>query len=60
MSSASAMGGRMMSASSTAMASASPLPKTGGLPLLPLLSAAALVMMAGSGMVAARIVRRSY
>jgi LPXTG-motif cell wall-anchored protein len=40
-------------------ASASPLPRTGGTPLLPLLSAGALALMAGSGLLAARLVRRS-
>src|SRR5215212_2837383 len=54
MSSASAMDEEMMSAS----ASASPLPRTGGMSLTPLLSAAALAMMAGSGILAARLVRR--
>jgi hypothetical protein len=33
------------------------LPRTGGTPLLPLLSAAALAVMVGSGLVAARLVR---
>ena len=60
MSSASAMGDQMMSASSTAMASATSLPRTGGMPLVPLLSIATLVAMAGSGIVAARMVRRGY
>jgi hypothetical protein len=55
MSSASAMDEEMMSAS----ASASPLPRTGGVPLLPLLSAGALALMAGSGLLAARLARRS-
>src|SRR5215212_5778859 len=54
MGSASAMDEEMMSAS----ASASPLPRTGGMSLMPLLSAAALAMMAGSGILAARLVRR--
>ena len=47
--------GQMMGAS----ASASPLPGTSGTPLLPLLSAAALALIAGSGIVAAAVVRRS-
>lgn len=46
------MGNDMMSAS----ASASPLPGTGGMPLL---SAAALALIAGSGIVAVAVVRRS-
>jgi hypothetical protein len=48
-----------MSSSASAMmsASASSLPKTGGTPLLPLLSAAVLAVMVGSGLVAARLVR---
>ena len=54
MSSASAMDEEMMSAS----ASASPLPRTGGISLMPLLSAGALALMAGSGILAARLVRR--
>ena len=49
----SAMGDEMMSAS----ASASSLPGTGGMPLLSLLPAAALI--AGSGILAARLVRRN-
>ena len=57
MSSASAMDGEMMSASATA--SASSLPGTGGTPLVPLLSALALALMGASGIVAARLVRRS-
>jgi LPXTG-motif cell wall-anchored protein len=40
-------------------ASASPLPRTGGISLMPLLSAGALALIAGSGMLAARLVRRS-
>jgi hypothetical protein len=55
MSSSSVMGNKMMSAS----ALVSPLPRTGGMPLMPLLSAAALALVAGSGIVAARLVRRS-
>jgi hypothetical protein len=51
MSSANAIGDEMMSAS------ASPLPRTGGMPLLPLLPAAALALIAGSGIVAAGLVR---
>jgi hypothetical protein len=48
-----------MSSSASAMmsASASSLPKTGGTPLLPLLSAAVLAVMVVSGIVAARLVR---
>ena len=65
--SASAMDDEMMSASAMdkkmnkkmMSASASPLPRTGGTPLLPLLSAGALALMAGSGLLAARLVRRS-
>ena len=65
--SASAMDDEMMSASAMdkkmnkkmMSASASPLPRTGGTPLLPLLSAGALALMAGSGFLAARLVRRS-
>src|SRR5829696_7228519 len=45
------------SASAMMSASASALPKTGGTPLLPLLSAAVLAVMVGSGIVAARLVR---
>jgi hypothetical protein len=67
MSSASAMGDDMMSASamgeeemmSSASASASALPGTGGTPILPLISAAALVLIVGSGMLAATLVRRN-
>ena len=62
-SSASAMGDQMMGGKGhkmmSASASASPLPRTGGMPLMPLLSAAALALMAGSGIVAAKLVRRS-
>jgi hypothetical protein len=47
--SASAMGNQMMSA----LASSRPLPRTGGMPLMPLLSGAALALMAGSGILAA-------
>jgi hypothetical protein len=61
MSSASPMSSASASASPSASAmmsaSASPLPKTGGTPLLPLLSAAVLAVMVGSGIVAARLVR---
>jgi hypothetical protein len=68
MSSASAMGDDqmmeddMMSPSASAMmgsasASASALPSTGGPQVLPLLSVAALAVMVGSGLVAARLVR---
>ena len=56
MSSASAMEDEM-SSSAMMSASASSLPKTGGTPLLPLLSAAVLAVMVGSGIVAARLVR---
>ena len=63
MSSASAMGDQMKSEGGKKMmmmsASASPLPRTGGMPLMPLLSAAALALMAGSGILATRLVRRS-
>jgi hypothetical protein len=71
MNSASASASAMSSASASASAmdkkmnkkmmsaSASPLPRTGGTPLLPLLSAGALALMAGSGLLAARLVRRS-
>jgi hypothetical protein len=38
-------------------ASASSLPKTGGTPLLPLLPAAVMAVVVGSGIVAARLVR---
>jgi hypothetical protein len=58
MMSASAMGDNQMmspSASSSAIA----LPGTGGPPLLPLISAAALVLIMGSGLLAATVVRRS-
>jgi hypothetical protein len=59
MSSASSSASASASPSASAMmsASASPLPKTGGTPLLPLLSAAVLAVMVGSGIVAARLVR---
>ncbi len=65
MSSASAMDEEMMSASSSASAmmgesasaSASALPGTGGTPILPLLSAAVLAVMVGSGILAARLIR---
>jgi hypothetical protein len=59
MTSASAMSSATSSASASPMssASASSLPKTGGTPLLPLLSAAVLAVMVGSGLVAARLVR---
>jgi LPXTG-motif cell wall-anchored protein len=40
-------------------ASASPLPRTGGISLMPLLSAGALALIAGSGILAARLVRRN-
>jgi hypothetical protein len=62
MSSASAMGDQMKSGKGEKMmmsASASPLPRTGGVPLMPLLSAAALALMAGSGILATRLARRS-
>ena len=67
MSSASAMDDEMMSASAMdkkmnkkmMSASASPLPRTGGMSLMPLLSAGALALIAGSGILAARLVRRS-
>ena len=61
MSSASAMGDQMMGGKGKKMmsASASPLPRTGGMPLMPLLSAAALALMAGSGILATRLVRRN-
>src|SRR5919199_5011688 len=60
MSSASAMGDQMMGGKGKKMmsASASPLPRTGGMPLMPLLSAAALALMAGSGILATRLARR--
>jgi hypothetical protein len=52
----------MMSSSASAMmgsasASASALPSTGGPQVLPLLSVAALAVIVGSGLVAARLVR---
>jgi hypothetical protein len=52
----------MMSPSASAMmgsasTSASALPSTGGPQVLPLLSVAALAVMVGSGLVAARLVR---
>jgi hypothetical protein len=58
-SSASPMSSVSASPSASAMmsASASALPKTGGTPLLPLLSAAVLAVMVGFGIVAARLVR---
>ena len=61
MPSASAMGDQMMGGKGKKMmsASASPLPRTGGVPLMPLLSAAALALMAGSGILATRLARRS-
>ena len=37
---------------------ATALPDTGGMSLMPLVSAAALVLLAGSGVMAARLVRR--
>jgi hypothetical protein len=40
-------------------ASASSLPGTGGTPVLPLISAVALVLIVGSGMLAATVVRRN-
>jgi hypothetical protein len=43
--------------SPSASASASALPSTGGPQVLPLLSVAALAVMVGSGLVAARLVR---
>jgi len=46
-----------MMGSASASASASALPSTGGPQLLPLLSLAALIMVVGSGLVAARLVR---
>src|SRR5215207_665169 len=55
MSSASTMSSA--SASPMSSASASALPKTGGTSLLPLLSAAVLAVMVGSGIVAARLGR---
>src|ERR687893_27662 len=67
MSSASARASAMSSASASASAmdkkmnkkmmsaSASPLPRTGGISLMPLLSAGALGLMAGSGILAARL-----
>ena len=54
--SASASAMMMDSASASAMMG-DDLPRTGGTPLLPLLSAAALAVMVGSGLVAARLVR---
>ena len=61
MPSASAMGDQMKSGKGEKMmsASASPLPRTGGVTLMPLLSAAALALMAGSGILATRLARRS-
>jgi hypothetical protein len=64
--SATAMDDDMMSASAMdkkmnkkmMSASASPLPRTGGTPLMPLLSAGALALIAGSGILASRLVRR--
>jgi hypothetical protein len=56
----SASASAMMTDSASASASAmmgDDLPRTGGTPLLPLLSAAALAVMVGSGLVAARLVR---
>ena len=55
--SASAMGDEEMM--SSASASASALPGTGGTPILPLVSAAALILIVGSGMLAATLVRRN-
>ena len=52
----------MMGGSASAMmasASAANLPSTGGTPLLPLLSAAVLAVMVGSGLLAARLVRNN-
>ena len=40
-----------------APATVSPLPRTGGMPLLPLLPVAALALIVGSGIVAAALVR---
>jgi hypothetical protein len=45
------------SASASASATASALPTTGGPQILPLLSVAALAVVVGSGLVAARLVR---
>src|SRR5215207_8813341 len=55
--SSSASASAMSSASTMSSASASPIPKTGGTSLLPLLSAAVLAVMVGSGNVAARLGR---
>ena len=57
--SASAMGDQMIGGKKMMSASGSPLPRTGGMPLMPLLSAAALALMAGSGILATRLARRS-
>ena len=59
MSSAGAMGDEMMSTSASMSVSASPLPRTGGMVLLPLLPAATLALIAGSGIAAAVLVRRN-
>ena len=49
----------MMSTSASMSVSVSPLPRTGGMALLPLLPAAALALIAGSGIAAAVLVRRN-
>jgi hypothetical protein len=67
MSSPSASASAMMSPSASASAMSSPsasatasaLPGTGGPPLLTLISAAALVLILGSGLLAATVVRRN-
>jgi hypothetical protein len=48
-----------MSASPTATASATALPDTGGTPLIPLLSAAVLVLLVSSGIGAIALIRRT-
>jgi hypothetical protein len=51
--------GATTSAGPTATASATALPDTGGTPLIPLLSAAVLVLLVSSGIAAIALIRRS-
>jgi hypothetical protein len=59
MASESAMEDEMMSASPSATGTASRLPGTGGVPLVPLLSVGALALIVSSGIVMATLVRRN-
>jgi cobalamin biosynthesis Mg chelatase CobN len=49
----------MMSASPTPSASTTALPDTGGAPLVPLMAAAVLILLAGTGIVAIPMMRRT-